>query len=593
MLGTFVLFWPVYNYGFLNYDDPDYVTSNPTVQKGITTSGIGWAFSGAHAANWHPLTWISHMLDCQFFGMDAGWHHLTNLLLHALNAALLFLILQRMTRAPWRSAFVAAIFAWHPLRLESVVWIAERKDVLSTFFWMLTTAAYICYTECPRKKFGVSRRRVIFYSLALLFFALGLMAKPMLVTLPFVLLLLDIWPLRRLPTRFFRKRRRRIARRLVEKLPFFGLSAIACIITIVAQNAAIQPFTMYSVGDRVLNAFMSYARYIWKIFWPVNLSIFYPHSETAPAWEIIAAALMLLAFTAAAIRWYRRRPYFAVGWFWYLGTLLPVINLIQIGTQSMADRYTYIPGIGLAIIFIFAAYEFFAARERQLAIACAVVVAASAISTRVQLHYWRTNAALFEHSLAGTKNNSVANFNSGVSAAKEGNYAAAISFLSEALRINPGYTDAHYNLGLAFYLSGKIEDAIREYRIVAQETPGDLQALLDLSGALSEANHLDEAETNLTELVRVRPESAEVHYELAVVLAKRNQPDAAMAHFSEATRLDPGHVKAHLELAKIFLKQKKPHDAELHLRDALQSDSKNTEAARLLEIALDEQRKAR
>jgi len=353
-VSTFAVYWQVHNYDFVNYDDESYVSKNQSVKVGFTCDSIRWAFSTGHQGNWHPLTWLSHMLDCQLFGTDAGWHHLTNLLLHITNTLLLFAVLKRMTGTLWQCAFVAAVFALHPLHVESVAWISERKDVLSTLFWMLTMAAYLHYVKHP----CVGR-----YLLTLLAFATGLMAKPMLVTLPFVLLLLDDWPLGRLqPAQTAEETYRQtlksanysqwqVSYRLVrEKVPFFILSAVSGVVTFLVQQSggAISSIEDASLVIRIANAFICYIKYIENMFWPSRLAIFYPHPlNTVSIWQAAVAALLLLLISILALRLTRNHKYFAVGWLWYLGTLVPVIGLIQVGDQALADRYTYIPLIGL------------------------------------------------------------------------------------------------------------------------------------------------------------------------------------------------------------------------------------------------------
>jgi hypothetical protein len=381
-LATLAVFWQVLGHDFVNYDDPDYVYRNPNVQSGITLSSIKWAFTTGHAANWHPLTWLSHMLDWQLFGDNPGWHHLTNLFLHIANTLLLFAVLKRMTNALWRSAFVAAAFALHPLHVESVAWVAERKDVLSTLFWMLTIAAYLRYLERP----GTGR-----YLLTLLIFALGLMAKPMLVTLPFVLLLLDYWPLGRFQFGQIVKSVGQQSRKslnafshwklsrhlLLEKVPLFALSAISSIVTFLVQRTAgaVTSVETLPLKLRIANTFVSYLTYIQKMVWPSRLAMFYPYPDkTDLIWQTVVFALLLLIISLGVIWLMRRRRYLLTGWLWYLGTLVPVIGLVQVGDQALADRYTYVPLTGLFIIIAWGVPDLIAKwRFRKHALAASAI----------------------------------------------------------------------------------------------------------------------------------------------------------------------------------------------------------------------------
>lgn len=410
-LATLAIYWRVHNYDFGSYDDGDYVTDNAHVKAGLTYDGVIWAFTTGHAANWHPLTWLSHMLDCQLFGIDAGWHHMTNVLLHIANTLLLFAVLKLMTGAIWRSAFVAALFALHPLHVDSAAWISERKDVLSTLFWMLTMGAYVRYVRRP----CVSR-----YLVTLLAFVLGLMAKPMLITLPFVLLLLDYWPLGRFQLSTFGEcangqaqeltnpqPRWRVVRRLVyEKVPFLALSVISSVITFIVQRSggAVSPIEDFPLRARIPNVLVSYVKYIGKMIWPSRLAIYYPHpGYSLPIWQAALAGLFLLAVSVLVILLARRHKYLLVGWFWYLGTLVPVIGLIQIGSQAMADRYTYVPLTGLFIIFAWAVPDLLAKwryRKMALCIVALIVILAMSICTHFQLRHWRNGETLYKQVLA-------------------------------------------------------------------------------------------------------------------------------------------------------------------------------------------------
>src|SRR6266436_473608 len=405
---TWLVFGQTLWHDFINYDDQRYVYENTKITGGLSISGIAWAFTHIHSLNWHPLTTISHMLDCQLYGLNAGWHHFTNVLLHTLAAILLFLALQQMTGAVWQSAFVAALFAIHPLRVESVAWIAERKDVLSGVCFMLTLLAYVYYTHAP------SLRR---YLGVVLVFVLGLMSKPMLVTLPFVLLVLDYWPLRRIG-RQTSYAGRQLLIPLLEKIPLIALSAVSSVVTFFAQKGAVGFTEQLPISARINNAVVSYVAYMWQMLWPVRLAVFYPHPEhRLRLWEIISCLVILICITAVAIALRKQRPYFITGWLWYLGMLVPVIGLVQVGWQSRADRYTYLPQIGLYVVATWAVADLTGLWRRQRTIlSAAAILTIAVLSWRawIQTSYWRDSETLFTHVLAVTSNNGVAENNLGI-----------------------------------------------------------------------------------------------------------------------------------------------------------------------------------
>ena len=394
-VSTFAVYSQVQDHEFINYDDDKYVTNNEYVKAGFTRDSVGWALTTSYNSNWHPMTWLSHMLDAQLFGPNSKGHHLTNLLFHIANVLLLFLVLLRMTGALWQSGFVAALFALHPLNVESVAWVAERKNVLSTFFWLLTMWAYIRYAQ----KTNLKR-----YSLVILFFAMGLMSKPMLVTLPFVLLLLDYWPLRRLQS----DRRTAISRLVYEKIPLLVLVAGSVVTTLTVQKmgGALGSLNAFPIQERVINALVSYWLYLQKMIWPGGLAIFYAHPEnTLSVWKGLATAALLALVTTAAIRLARRAPYFAVGWFWYLGTLIPVIQLVQTGSIAMADRYAYVPLIGIFIIIAWGLPELLAKwrlRSRILTIAAGIWISTLMLMTWNQVSHWKNSITIFSHAIEVT-----------------------------------------------------------------------------------------------------------------------------------------------------------------------------------------------
>ena len=505
IMATLVVYWQVRNHEFVNFDDSEYITENRYAQAGLTWKGIIWAFTTTHASNWHPLTWLSHMLDCEFYGLNAGWHHVTNLLFHIVNTLLLFLILNRITGAFWQSAFVAALFALHPLRVESVAWVAERKDVLSTFFWMLTMWAYIRYVE---------RTGIKTYFLVLLFFALGLMAKPMLVTLPFVLLLLDYWPLGRLQLcqsnkdRWLNIRETTAIHLIWEKIPLFALTAVSCVVTFYAQLGPIASLDKLTVDVRVTNALVSYVSYIGKMIWPLKLAVFYPHPGMLPMWRAAGAGLLLVCISVLVIRAGRRTPYLAVGWLWYLGTLVPVIGFVQVGVQSMADRYTYVPLIGLFIMIAWGFADLVARwRYQRLALATCtgVVLLVFSICAWSQVGHWQNSITLFQHTLGVTKNNYLAHYNLGKAYGEIGRFKEEFEAYQEAIRINPCFARAHYNIGVLFGRMGNYREELQAYNKAIYLKPDHAKAHCNLGVAYAQMGHYSKAISVFKEALRLSP----------------------------------------------------------------------------------------
>ena len=501
LLATLIDYWQVRHSDFISYDDSSYVRENSHIQNGLTLESIRWAFTAAHASNWHPLTWISHMVDVQLFGLQAGWHHFTNVLFHLANTLLLLLILQRMTKSFWRSAFVAALFALHPLHVESVAWVAERKDVLSTFFWMLTTGMYVSYVARP----GLSR-----YLGVLCCFALGLMAKPMLVTLPFVFLLLDYWPLQRLgrqkpleevvrPVSKNRKKPKNEARSpelpvkgwvpqwslvlplLKEKLPLFALAALSSAVTYLVQQhgGAMETSEVFPLSARVANAFVSYIAYVAKMLWPANLALLYPHPGWWPLWQVLGSAALFIIITAAILRRMNEHPYAAVGWLWYVGTLVPVIGIVQVGVQAMADRYTYVPLIGLFIIVAWGVPDLlrkWPRRNEALVALSAPCLLCLPFLTWRQVGYWRNSITLYDHTLEVTDRNSVILNDRAVAYNELGNYTQAIGDLDKAIEINPRYVKAYNNRGNAYNALGRYFQAIADFDTAVGISPAYAEA---------------------------------------------------------------------------------------------------------------------
>jgi len=556
VLATFAVYAPVRHFDFVNYDDPDYTTGNPHVRSGLTAQGLEWALASRDAANWFPLTWISHMLDCQFFGLESGWHHLDNVFLHALAAVFLCIFVQRATGTRWRGALVAFLFALHPLHVESVAWVAERKDVLSACFWFLTLWAYVRYAERP----GMGR-----YLAVALAFCLGLMAKPMLVTLPLDLLLLDYWPLSR--------PRQKRNRAIWEKLPLLALSLIAAAITYLVQEraGAVKAFSGLPLGIRLENALVSYGIYIVKTFWPARLAVFYPYPRDFPVEQVLGAGLLLAAITAAVIVLRRRSPYLVTGWGWFLVTLVPVIGLVQVGGQARADRYTYIPMVGLSIMLIWGIKEVVEKRRAQspakwpvLALAAALAFACFVLTWN-QIETWRNSETLFRHALAVTEDNSVANHNLGnyLMASPE-RLPEAIPYLETALRIDPDSAPAHTDLGSALAKTpGRLPDAIAQFQAAVRLAPDAPIPHNNLGSALTEAGRLPQAVAEFRTALRLDPGydearrnlavaqaggSSEAHRNLGSALLKSGNPSQAIGEFEAALRIDPGDADAHNHL---------------------------------------------
>jgi len=513
----FVVTWIVYaqtlRFDFVNYDDPRYVYQNTRITDGISIGNVAWAFSHIHSENWHPLTTITHMLDCQLHGLNAGWHHFSNVLFHSFAVVLLFVALEHMTGALWRSAFVSAVFAVHPLHVESVAWIAERKDVLSAFFFMLTLLAYSRYARAP------STGR---YLTVVLVVALGLMSKPMLVTLPFVLLLLDYWPLERFKAGKS-KTERRLSQLILEKIPLIALAAASSIVTFMAQRGAIGWTEQLPVSARISNALVSYVIYIEQMLWPANLAVFYPHPENRlSALEVTLTLSAIVGITAAAFVFRKRVPYLVTGWLWYLGMLVPVIGLVQVGWQGHADRYTYLPQIGLYIAVTWMLTDFSRAwRLQRTVIGVAALIMVGALSWRcwLQASYWRDSETLFTHALAVTRNNDVAMNNLGIIFLEKGQLDDAISNLQAAIDVRPENAPAHDNLAKALLQKGQVAEAMVHYRKFLEIEPDNVEARNTLGTALIRQGRLREAIGQWQDALAIQPENGNAASNLAWVFA--------------------------------------------------------------------------
>jgi len=512
VIATIIAYQPVCKNDFVYFDDDVYVTDNANIKNGFTRQAIAWAFSSGYAENWHPLTWISHILDYRIFGPNPVGHHLTNVLLHIINTLLLFYVLQKMTRAFWPSAFVAYVFALHPLHVESVAWISERKDVLSTLFWLLTMLAYARYVKRP----SIAR-----YAGVLLLFSLGLMAKPMIVTLPFVLLLLDYWPLNR-PVNSLRS----ILNLLVEKVPFLVLAGICSMITYNLQTKI--ETEILPIGLRVSNAVVSYINYIGKIIYPVNLAVFYPYSlGNLPVWKIITSAVLLAAITIVTLLAARRRRYLPVGWLWYLGTLVPVIGIVQVGDQAMADRYTYLPSVGISVMLAWSVAEHVGktqARRIISVISSVFILAAFLICTRIQIGYWRDSITLFERTLAVTENNYKMEYDLGYELVSRGRLDEGVVHYRRAIEISPVNTHIRYNLANCLRQQGKIDEAIEQYCLTLEYKSDDVDTHNNLAYSLLSQGKFDEAKTHFVEALKINPDLAYSLTGLAWVLATHPNP---------------------------------------------------------------------
>jgi tetratricopeptide (TPR) repeat protein len=563
--GIFAAYAPVLRFGFVNYDDPVYIANNSYVSGGIAWSGIVWAFTHSFAGNWFPLTWISHMLDCQLFGLDAAGHHFTNLAIHTAATLLLFAVLRRITQARWPSAFVAGLFALHPLHVESVAWVAERKDVLSAFFWMLTLWAYARYVARPNP----SR-----YLWTLVAFALGLMAKPMAVTLPLVLILLDRWPFAR-------------GWKLLEKLPFLALSAAVCVVTYVAhaQAKAVVSFGAIPLAMRVENTLVSYCVYIAKMFWPTGLAVFYPYPKSPLAGPAILAAIGLAAVTAAAMWGARQRPYLIVGWLWYLVTLVPVIGLIQAGQQARADRYMYIPMIGLSIVLAWGGAELLRNWPQTRIVAGAAICAACAVMTLFQVDYWENGVKLFQRAVDVTGDNYVARFNLAHELRQSGDTAGAIRQLEAAVRIQPDSGLAHDELGELLGKQGRTGEALTELRKAEVSLPDDAALHYHIGLLLGSAGHPEQAADELSQSVRIDPTNADAHRNLAISLAMMDRLPEAVAEFRIAVSLKPGDATLRFNLALALMDLGQKQEAIEQLQEALKLNPNFEEARAALAAA--------
>lgn len=603
---TLLAYRDVANNEFINLDDDLYVTDNARVQMGPTIKTIQWAFTSIHAGYWVPITWLSHMLDCNLYGLNPRGHHMTNLFLHMANTVLLFLLLHRMTAKPWRSAFVAALFALHPLHVESVAWVAERKDVLSTFFWMLAIWTYFRYVERLKSKR---------YPLIILCFLLALMSKPMTVTLPFALLLLDYWPLGRLE---FRKidhgsnpsvskpmnsvpRRVLFVRLALEKAPLFLLGAALSLFTLFTllskrESGALSSLDKLPIAVRIGNALVTYIKYMVKMIWPERLAVLYPHPIILPLWEVAGATLLLVTITILVYLFRRKYPYLIVGWLWYLGTLLPVIGLVQAGVQGMADRFTYIPMIGLFIMVVYGISDILSGwryRKGILATTGAFCLLILIICTASQVRVWKNSVTLFSHTLKVTANNSIIENNLGATLARQGKDDDAAVHYKRALEINPRYADAHHNLAALLARQEKDQEAMVHFVEALRAKPNSAETHNDLGALLTKHGRIQEAILHFVEAIRINPDYEGTYFNLGLALLEQRRSEEAISCFNEALRINPDRARIQHHLAAALAGLGKTEEAILHYNNFLEIDPLNARAHYELGAILARQEKNR
>ena len=603
LLGVSVLavYLPTLQFEFVNYDDDTYVYDNPVVAKGMTAEGVKWAFTQVHSHNWHPLTSLSHMLDVHFYGMNPRGHHLTNVVLHMATVMALFLVLYAMTHPSpglrradgekaeedrfWCCAFVAAVFAVHPLRAESVAWVSERKDVLSGLLFMLTLGAYLRYVRLP---FSIVR-----YGAVVLCFVLGLMAKPMLVTLPFLLLVLDYWPLNRFGSgaTAASDSARSLRFLIAEKVPLVLVSVASCAVTIWAQGRAVMQEEVVSLPWRLANALSAYVIYVRQTFFPTDLAVYYPHpGTTLPAWQIVGCFVFLAGVLLVVFLLRKKRPYLMTGWLWYLGLLVPVIGILQVGLQAHADRYTYLPQIGLVWMVSWLVADLSSRWRAVLGTVAACILVALIIGGRAQVSHWRDSRSLWEQALVATKGNKIAHNNLGELFEAQNNIAAAAKHYRQALVIDPKFVEGHINLGCIFQHQGDIEGALRHFSLALQIRPDSTMARYNLGTALLDQGKIDPAIGYLQEVVRISPEHAQAHNNLGKAFGMKGEIDQAIEHFKHAVHLAPDFAEGHYNLGMAF-RMKGWHAKEIEqYRRALQIEPNFERARYYLDAALRKQR---
>ena len=618
---TLAIYWPATRFEFTNFDDPDYVSDNRMVQAGLTWTSIKWALTSTKSSLWLPVTRLTHLAAWEVFGANSGGHHLVNIVIHAINALLAFLVVERMTGAVARSAFVAALFAWHPLRVESVAWVAELKDVLAVSFWFLTMLCYLRF---------IKTRRMVDRLLLIGTYALGLMCKPMLVTLPFALLLIDVWPLNRLrfPALFGRARDAGTPtgpasrpdspsgitwrQAVVEKLPLFVMALAFCAVTLLTATKSVAPVPS---TYRIANAFVSYARYLGKTIYPVDLAVLYPLPGKWPSWQVMMAFGLVMVLSAVAVAMARKRPYVFSGWFWFVGILVPVIGLVQAGPQAMADRFTYLPSLGLTMVAVWAIAGIVPhlpfGRSGAAALG-GVVAVLYLVATHQQLSHWRNTITLFEHTLANTSNNYIAHYNLaeamsakgmltesiphyeecirisrnsedawnnlGVVYARLGQRDKATEHYLEAMRLNPQYAAAHFNYGLIHYFQQRMDDALAKFNETLRLSPGHFQAWCWIGRVYVEQGRLDEARQSFLRSLEFNPQYHEAHYELGVLLMNQGETTAAIQHLQKVRQLQPDYTAVYGKLGLALASSRQPAEAITEYRRALSLEPDSVES---------------
>lgn len=551
---------------FVNYDDNDYITENLHVREGLSRGSVAWAFTTTFHSHWHPLTWLSHMAACELFGLNPGGHHFINLLLHLANTLLLFMILRSMTGTMWRSAMVAALFALHPVNVEPVAWVTGRKDLLSTFFLMLTVWSYVLYVKNP----GIWK-----YLLAILFFCLGLMTKSMVVTVPGILILLDYWPLGRLRTgKEPSLGGVSVTRIVLEKVPFLVLSVVLAVVTVTAFYGKTPADAVNSVPliERAAVAVVHYMQYMGKLVWPLHLAFTYSHPDIYPSWQVLGGWMFLVCATALVIRLAKRLPYLLTGWLWFLGTFVPVIGIMQTQTYGIVDRYAYVPFIGIFIIIIWGAHDVYIKlrlRKIWLIAPVAVLLPAMAVTAWFQTGYWENDLTLCTHAFAVTGGKANVHNNLGVALEKTGRTDEAIRHYREAIRLNPDFQEAHYNLGIALEKQGRMDEAMNCYREALRINPGNARTHYGIGSVLAKTGRIDEAVRHYREALRIDPGYARAHYNLGVIMAEAGSTLDAEKHFSEAVRIDPDFAEAHNNLGVVLVTRGGIPEALEHFSTAL------------------------
>ena len=572
LVATATAYFQTISHDFILYDDPVYITENQNIQTNLTNESFLWAFKTTHGSNWHPITWLSHIIDYQLFKLNPGPHHLMNVFFHLTNTLLLFIVFKTMTKKFWPSAFIAAVFALHPLHVESVAWASERKDVLSTTFWFLTMLTYCYYAKKP------SLKR---YIPVILCFALGLMTKPMLVTLPLVLLLIDYWPLKRLRLQA-----------ITEKIPLFILTALSSIATMLAQQTE-GSINVFPLSARISNTFISFAAYIAKSFWPTNLIPFYRHPNTIEPIPLVASIILLAVLTTAAVLWIKRRPYFFAGLSWFIVTLIPVIGLVQVGRQARADRYMYIPLIGLSIIIAYTCSELIEKRKSRIIFITAIsIITLSALSvcTYIQTGRWKDTMTLFSHTAEVDPDNSVALSNLGILSAKSNNIQKAMQYNLKVVELRPKWFSGHTNLAKTYVLTNNLEKAIHHFQIALKLHPKH-EEHFNLANTLRQANKTDKAIELYQKAINLNPNYAEAHNNLAATFTLQNKFTDAVKHYERALSIKPNYIEAHINYAITLSGMKKYHQAADHFQKALQLDPNNQNAQEGLQKAVKNQTK--